>query len=193
MIFGVFFPLRNCPFLLPHPPRYQIMQNCWEEEPSNRPSFTQLKEEVKQLQENNRNSHFIRFPGPEIINGFESDSYLTASPVRGNSPTPQEQPPSLGDSNPTSPEGAQRLRRHLSAPAREGADRNGGGGGGGDESSQDASIRRSHSNANPYVRTPRRDSDHQIKTSFEWLLEPPIITNPPVITIQTENGDEPID
>ena len=176
---------------------YQIMLNCWETEPANRPSFTQLKSEMNRLQENNSSSHFIQFPGPEALLEDEPDSYINASPfmspVRGNSPIPDDQD-SICDISPSVDmtgtvqrnhlEVETRRRRHLSAPIMEGAEWN-------HEdlepaaTEEDGHRRRSHTNA--YVRTPKRDSNLRIHRSFEWLVDPPAMTTPPIITIQTDD------
>lgn len=172
------------------------MLNCWEAEPSNRPSFAQLKTDINQLQENN-NSNFVQFPGPEALFEAEPEPYNTASPLmtpsRVASPVPQQQAP-LGDDTPSTQDMAAvqrnfldvetRRRRHLSAPIMEGAEWNEG-----LEPSENGGLRqRSHSNA--YVQTPRRDSNLQVRRSFEWMLEPPEIIIPPVITIQPDNSDD---
>ena len=166
------------------------MLNCWEAEPANRPSFTQLKADTSNFMVNNRRAHFIQFPGPESLYDDDSDLYNTTSPfmtpARGTTPAP-EQPqapplhsnaPILRDMDTTYSEMETRRRRHLSAPIMEGAEWNENLGL--DNHNESGDFRkRASSNTNPYVGTPRRGSSHKVRRSFEWLLEPP-----PIITIQ---------
>ena len=60
--------------------RYQIMLKCWEENPSDRPTFTELKDTMKEIERNHRVSMGYSASSMKIdINFFRIFSYRIAN------------------------------------------------------------------------------------------------------------------
>lgn len=169
--------------------RYSIMLQCWEEKPSNRPSFAKLKARVNKFMQDN--SNFIHFPSPN--NGYVTISEPYNPPSSNISglltPTPQGMdsynppPPSYdtlaragSHSRSTSPvqrdrlEVSNRVRHHFSEPSLEGRE----GGLGPALEGDDSLVMVKRTQSNPYVRTPKR-SKIQVRRSFERMFELPQI------------------
>lgn len=191
---------------------WQVMEKCWKTEPSERPSFTQLKADTHSLLQGDANStRFIWFPGPNDLHNSETCTYI--SPIeerssaqeqrhaRERNPTPQRYTPSPSPSDEAplldSPneqnislelsvsqplDSESRMRRHPSAPISHR---------GGEVSRSDAEAVRRRTHSNAYVRTPRHHPDLQVRESFEWNLEPPeAVSITPVITIHVASNDD---
>ena len=173
------------------------MLNCWEEEPSKRPTFSELRKGINQFMQDK--CHLIHFASPD--NGYDSlsepyhraassvlsdflvpglangvafgyDSLARVPRSRSRSPSPQLD--RLGVSPRSSSP-----RHHLSEPNLERRD-----GGSSDEEEEVSRrsggfVRRSHSN--PYVQTPKHSkSVVRRSVEFEWNFVPPQITIQPV-------------
>ena len=190
------------------------MFKCWETEPSDRPSFTQLKDDTFSLLQSSAGStRFIRFPWPEDIYDSETCTYITTTneqnsaqeqrPSRERNPTPQRYTPSPSPSDgaplldsinehvslelPASQplDTETRRRRHLSAPISHPRD--------GELDNSSVEIVRRRTLTNAYASTPRHDQRLQVRESFEWNLEPPdqAFALTPVITIHdASNGSD---
>ena len=164
------------------------MSDCWDAEPSNRPTFTQLKLDTKQLLQNSDDSVFVQFPPPKELLKSKTGAYITtAGPTLEPSPASQRHTPSPIDDIPIATienesersssetdsddeedilEAETRRRRHHSAPVMEGEDWNWE-----LEPTEDGGSRRTFSNA--YVGIPRHVPSAQVQESFEWHLEAP--------------------
>lgn len=161
------------------------MLECWEEDPSKRPPFTKLKQQLNRFMQDK--CHFIHFSSPdsgydnlsETYNPTASSTFsdfLTITSAQGNGVLPGYDSLSAVRRSPSPIQqdflavGGQGIRHHLSEPNLEGRD--GGMDEGGDEAGN--SLRRTRSN--PYVQTPKHDAKNQIRRSFEWNFSPPQIT-----------------
>lgn len=154
------------------------MLHCWQEDPTHRPSFVDLKEVMSKFSHGS-DSPLIQFPDPgSASDSSPSNSYSVTSPTGNNGCNTLAQVADTANSPLTTPTSIQqsflavrtRVRRHASEPNSD------------LDSAEDAGrsvTRRTHSN--PYVKTPKLDSKVQARRSFEWNLEP---LDLPIITIQ---------
>lgn len=183
------------------------MFDCWDAEPSNRPTFMEIKQEIYNfLQNTDNDTDFVQFPSHKELLKSQRGAYVTIGDLAKNDPAPtsQRHTPSMGGDDvlihvPVTIEASNeslsnsqdigeahsnhldvetRVQRHRSAPVMDGEGWNW-------ELAPKEARRRTLSNA--YVRTPKRDRN-QVRNSFEWNLETPDSTAPPVVTVTAEEN-----